>query len=44
MSMSTGANPLSDDAAKALLDGIPASILVAPDAAQARLPYDIVWD
>jgi len=31
-------------AAKALLDGIPASILVAPDAAQARLPYDIVWD
>jgi protease-4 len=31
-------------AAKALLDGIPASILVDPDAAQARLPYDIVWE
>ena len=31
-------------AAKALLDGIPASVLVDPDAAQARLPYDIVWE
>ncbi len=30
--------------AKALLDGIPASVLVAPDSAQARLPYDIVWE
>jgi protease-4 len=31
-------------AAKALLDGIPASVLVNPEAAQARLPYDIVWE
>jgi protease-4 len=31
-------------AARAVLDGIPASVLVAPDAVQARLPYDIVWE
>jgi protease-4 len=31
-------------ATKALLLGIPASVLVNPDAAQARLPYDIVWE
>ncbi len=31
-------------AARALLDGVPASLLVAPDAAQARLPFDIVWE
>jgi protease-4 len=30
--------------ARALLDGIPASLLVAPDSVQARLPYDIVWE
>jgi protease-4 len=26
------------------LRGVPASILIAPDAAQARLPYDVVFD
>jgi protease-4 len=29
---------------KELVRGIPASILVAPEQAQARLPYDITWD
>ncbi len=31
-------------AARALLDAIPASVLVAPDTVQARLPYDVVWE
>ena len=29
---------------KELLRGIPASILVDPSAAQARLPYDLTWE
>lgn len=29
---------------KSLLDGVPASVLAQPDAAQARLPNDIVWE
>jgi protease-4 len=29
---------------KSFLSGIPASVLVEPDAAQARLPNDIIWD
>jgi protease-4 len=29
---------------KSFLAGIPASVLVQPDAAQARLPNDIVWE
>jgi hypothetical protein len=29
---------------KELLRGIPASVLVAPDGAQARLPYDITFE
>ena len=31
-------------AIKELLRGIPASILVSPDGAQARLPYDLSWE
>jgi hypothetical protein len=27
-----------------ILRGVPGSVLVAPDGAQARLPYDIVFD
>ena len=29
---------------KELVRGIPPSILVAPDGAQARLPYELSWD
>ena len=29
---------------KSVLAGIPASVLVQPDAAQARLPNDIIWE
>ncbi len=28
---------------KALVEGIPASVLVAPEAPQARMPYDLSW-
>jgi protease IV len=38
-SMSLGDLP----AIKNLLRGVPASVLVAPDAAQARLPFEISW-
>ena len=31
-------------AVEELLRGIPASILVSPDGAQARLPYDLSWE
>ena len=31
-------------AVRSLLDGIPASVLVAPEAMQARLPFDVVWE
>jgi hypothetical protein len=30
--------------ARALLRGIPGSVLVAPEGAQARLPYDITFE
>ena len=30
-------------AARALLDTVPPSVLVAPQAPQARLPFDVVW-
>jgi len=29
---------------RAVLDGFPASVLISPEAAQARLPYDIHFD
>lgn len=29
---------------RAILRGIPASALISPDGAQARLPYDVVWE
>ena len=31
-------------AIRQLLRGVPASILVSPDGAQARLPYQLSWD
>jgi hypothetical protein len=29
---------------QSILRGIPSSVLVAPDGAQARLPYDIIFE
>jgi hypothetical protein len=29
---------------RSLLDGFPASMLISPESAQARLPYDIQFD
>jgi hypothetical protein len=31
-------------AVRELLRGVPASVLVGPEAPQARLPYELVWD